>query len=264
MNEKVMQRVQEHADYVDSQLTNEVRIFTALQGSQNYQMELPDSDVDTKSVLLPSFSSLVFDRKHTSTTLEVPPTIEHADIKDVRDMADCWRKQNINFLEILFTKYVAVNKRFQSFYDELYSKREEIAHYNPYQALRAMCGHMMEKYHAFDHPYPTILPTIQKYGYCGKQLHHMVRFKDFLTRYFNGESYENCLIPTDREYLLAIKTHYFSLEEALKIREDTKNWMDKFLEEKKAILKNEPNKQLDEWLDELIINLFTDYYKKEI
>ena len=52
--DKIQNRVEEHAEYVDTQIGEEVRFVTALQGSQNYQMSDEHSDVDTKSIVIPS------------------------------------------------------------------------------------------------------------------------------------------------------------------------------------------------------------------
>ena len=41
-----------------------------------------------------------------------------------------------------------------------------------------------EKQKALCHPYPTIKWKIDKWGYDGKQLHHIIRLKDFIDNYF--------------------------------------------------------------------------------
>ena len=262
MDEKVLKRVFEHAEYVEKQLPDYPRIFTALQGSQNYGLADAESDVDTKTLVLPVFEELVFAKKRLSTTLEVAPTIEHADVKDVREMFTCFRKQNINFLEILFTPYVDVNPMFEDHYLTLYSEREAIAHLNPYQGLRAMVGHLMEKYHAFDHPYPSIAWKIEKYHYDPKQLHHMVRFQEFLTRFFeDGDSYEDCLTPKNPAELLAIKRGSLPYEYACEVREETKLWADEFLTKWKAKLPNEDDPATSKLMDELIMDMFMKAYR---
>ena len=67
---------------------------------------------------------------------------------------------------------------------------------NPYRAVKSMMGIMYEKYHAMEHPYPSKLDIIEKYGYDGKQVSHLLRVADYLQRYINGESYKDCLIPS--------------------------------------------------------------------
>lgn len=262
MDEKVLKRVFEHAEYVENQLPDYPRIFTALQGSQNYGLADAESDVDTKTLVLPVFEELVFAKKRMSTTLEVAPTIEHADVKDVREMFACFRKQNINFLEILFTPYVDVNPLFADHYAALFDEREAIAHLNPYQGLRAMVGHLMEKYHAFQHPYPSIMPKIEKYGYDPKQLHHMIRFQEFLIRFFeDGDSYEDCLTPKHPADLLAIKRGSLPYEYACQLREDTKLWADEFLVKWKEKLPNEEDEKTSKFMDELVMDMFMKAYK---
>ena len=66
----------------------------------------------------------------------------------------------------------------------------------------------LEKYKALTHPYPSIKEKIDKYGYDNKQLHHILRLKDFVQRYCNGEVYRQILIPTNREELLRVKSDY--------------------------------------------------------
>jgi hypothetical protein len=66
-----------------------------------------------------------------------------------------------------------------------------------------------------EHPYPTLIEKIEKYGYDNKQLHHIVRCEEFLNRYIRGVPYAECLIPTNPQYLINIKAEYiYSLEEA--------------------------------------------------
>lgn len=266
VKENVLRRVFEHADYVNKTYNNDhVRFFTALQGSQNYGLDDELSDIDTKSLVIPSVSSLILNKKRVSTTLLVEPTIEHADVKDMREMFECFRKQNINFLEILFTPYVDVNPKLAEQYNALYDQREAIARLNPYQGMRAMIGHLMEKYYAFDHPYPSIMDKIEKFGYDPKQLHHMIRFKEFLIRFIEkDESYEECLIPKDPDELIAIKRGCIPLHEARFIREETKLWADRFLEKWRAKLPNEEDPFTRQFMDDVLLDAFMTVYKQEV
>lgn len=263
MNQKVQNRVEEHADYVKGQIGEEVWFVTALQGSQNYQMSDEHSDVDTKSIVIPSFRSLVFNDKRTSKTLEVAPTIEHSDVKDMREMINCWKKQNINFIEIIFTKWYTVNPTMQWAWDSIWVIREEIAHMNPYNAINSMCGCMREKYHAFDHPYPSAMEKIEKFGYDPKQLSHMLRYKNFLERYFNDEPYEKCLVPANPQEYIDIKRGSIPLKDALQIREEAFKWQADFLEKYKGVLKNETNPKTEKMLNEIMYELFVQVAKND-
>lgn len=109
----VMSRVYGHLDE-NLQRFDESRIVGIfLQGSQNYGLETPKSDVDTKLIVTPTFDEVVLNKKPISTT-HVRANNEHTDLKDIRLMLATFRKQNLNFIEILFTPYAWVNPLFES------------------------------------------------------------------------------------------------------------------------------------------------------
>ena len=218
---KIMKRVQEHYDYLKDK-GYEI-VFLALQGSQNYGLDVYDedymSDVDTKAVILPSFEDFVYNREPVSKTI-ILENNEHIDVKDVRVMFETYKKQNVNFIETLFSKFKIVNPKYADFIELLFQYREDIAHINTNQALRCMAGMSMEKLKALEHPYPTIKDKIDKYGYDPKQLHHILRMNDFIRKYAKGINYEKCLIPDDTTYLILVKKGTISLEMARKLAEE--------------------------------------------
>lgn len=231
--ERIMKRVKEHYDYLIAQ-GYEV-VFLALQGSQNYNLDIYAeeymSDIDTKAVILPSFKDFVYNRQPISTTI-VLENNEHIDVKDIRVMFETYKKQNVNFIETLFTKFKIVNSEYMNLVEPLFKNREEIAHINTNQALRCMAGMSMEKLKAMEHPYPAIIDKIEKYGYDGKQLHHIIRINNFIKAYANGKLYSECLTAyDDKKILMNAKLNKFSIEEARKIAEsydnDTKRIKDK-------------------------------------
>lgn len=185
------------------------------QGSQNYGLDYEGSDLDTKLIVVPSFKDIALNRKPVSTT-HVRANDEHIDFKDIRLCMETFRKQNLNFLEILFTPYFWWNADYAPEWYRLVAEREGIAHMNPYRAVKAMKGIALEKYHAMEHRYPTKIDIIDKYGYDGKQVHHLLRVDDYLTRYIAGESYENCLRPTPskRDHMMDYKRQLIPIEQA--------------------------------------------------
>lgn len=186
-----------------------------LQGSQNYQLDLPGSDTDTKLIVAPSFRDIALNKKPVSTT-HIRENNEHIDFKDVRLYMECFYKQNLNFLEILFTPYFIVNGQYYDQWQRLIEARESIARMNEYRAVKSMKGIALEKYYAMEHAYPSKLEVLAKYGYDPKQLHHLVRVDNYLTRYIGGESYEKCLVPDKemKEFLLDIKKGNWDLAAA--------------------------------------------------
>lgn len=208
-------RVCDHLDEALQYFTDEQIVGIFLQGSQNYGLETANSDVDTKLIVVPSFKDIALNRRPVSTT-HVRANEEHIDFKDIRLYMETFRKQNLNFLEILFTKYSIVNPLYKEQWDRLMANREFIARMNPYRAVKSMKGIAMEKYHAMEHEYPSKVEVLKKYGYDPKQLHHLLRVEEYLYRYINGESYEACLHPSEAsaKYLKEVKNGIWDLDHA--------------------------------------------------
>lgn len=203
-DEWIMEQIKRHYDEACKLFPEDRIVGVFLQGSQNYGLDYEGSDIDTKCIVLPTLDDLIFNRKPVSTT-HVLPNEEHLDLKDVRLYFQTFRKQNLNFMEILFTKYKIVNPLYRLYWNRLIENNEQIAHYNPVGAVKTMKGIAMEKYHAMEHRYPSKIDLIDKWGYDGKQLHHLMRVEEYLTRYINGEPYADCLITKRPKKLKEIK-----------------------------------------------------------
>jgi hypothetical protein len=184
-----------------------------LQGSQNYELEYEYSDIDCKAIVLPTINDVVTNQKMTSFT-HVLPNEEHVDIKDARLMFQSILKQNVNFVEILFTKYMILNPIYEDIFSELLKARERIARYNNYKTISCIAGMASEKYKAMEHPYPSLIAQIEKYGYDPKQLHHIFRLEEFMDRWVSGALYKDCLISKQTKYLILVKSGLHSLETA--------------------------------------------------
>lgn len=214
-NEYILHRVQGHYDEALKIYEKDKIVGVFLQGSQNYGLELENSDVDTKCIVIPSFMDICLNKPPVSTT-HILKYAEHLDAKDIRNYCMCFRKQNLNFLEILFTPFAFINNTYEEQWNRLMEERESIARMNPWRAVKSMKGIALEKYHAMEHAYPSKVDVLAKYGYDGKQVHHLLRVEDYLIRYINGEEYEKCLIPTlkIKTKLLDYKLHAIPLDEA--------------------------------------------------
>ena len=226
-----------------------------LQGSQNYNLDIYTdeykSDIDVKAIIIPSFKDIVYNKKPVSTTIVLEDNT-HIDLKDIRLMFESFEKQNINFIEILFTEYKIINPKYQEIANELFDMADEIARINRNAALRTMAGMSMEKYKALKHPYPSIIDRIEKYGFDCKQLHHIIRLNYFLKDFTSGKSYRECLVGTkeQQEYLKFIKIPgSIKLDEAeeLALKYDTENReiKDKFMLENDIVNYETINKLKD-------------------
>lgn len=189
----IMKRVEEHYKYLES-LGYEV-VCTCLQGSQNYGLDeyTEDycSDIDTKSIVLPRLEGFIRALPPVST-VEVMYNDEHAEVKDIRIMFEMFRKMNISYIELLYSKYVYINPKWKEFILPLFQSRDVIASFNRNQFIKCIYGMALEKQKALCHPYPATMDKIEKFGYDGKQLSHCRRLLNFLSRYLDGEPIASC------------------------------------------------------------------------
>lgn len=215
---KIMRRLSEHLDAVREKHPEWVGIF--LQGSQNYNLDYEGSDIDSKLIVLPSFEDFVLNRKPYSYT-HLMENDEHVDVKDIRLMFECFRKQNINFVEILFTKYRILNPKYEKLFAPMLEAREKIGRYNDFASLSCMVGTALEKQKALCHPYPATIDKINRFGFDPKQLHHILRLSEFMDRWLNNEPYADCLVSKQRDYLKSVKLGCHSLDEAIALADTT-------------------------------------------
>lgn len=258
------ERVNEHLAEAKTIFPDNKIIGIFLQGSQNYGLEISTSDVDTKLVVAPSFKDLAMNKQAVSTT-HIRENDEHIDLKDFRLMFQTFRKQNVNFIEILFTKFKWENPLYQKEWERLVEEREMIARYNPYKAVKTMKGLAEEKYHAMEHRYPSKIAVIDKYGYDPKQLHHLMRIEDFLTRYLAGEKYEDCLRPREPRYLRLVKAGAFDLESARHVADETIHNIRRIESAYCSLVgKNIDNPAVDELLDDVQYNILKIAMEEEL
>ena len=168
----IFKELKRRFNYLQNELGYEV-LFIALQGSQNYGMDIYTSeyksDIDCMAVILPSFEDFVGNRQAVSTTI-VLDNNEHINIKDIRLYFELMYKQNPQFLELLFTDYKIVNKKYKQLIEPLFRNAERIAHYNLLKLYNGISGLAQEKFKALEHPYPSIVDKIDKYGYDRKTI----------------------------------------------------------------------------------------------
>lgn len=263
-DEWIMERVREHYNEALEYFPEDRIVGIYYQGSGNYGLDFEGSDVDTKLIVTPTLDDIIFNRKPVSTT-HVRSNDEHTDWKDVRLMFQTFRKQNLNFVEILFTPYKIINPIYKEQWDKIIANNELVARYNEVAAVRTMKGIAMEKFHAMEHRYPSKIDIIEKYGFDSKQTHHLFRVEEYLKRYINGEPYADCLISKQPEYLKNVKTHgYYSLEEARVLAQESLDRVcemaDKFREEHVE----QVNKDVDKLLDDVQKEIMLIAIKKEI
>lgn len=259
---EINRRIVEDFEYLTYDLNmNVVGVF--LQGSQNYHLDYKGSDIDTKAIIIPKFEDIVLNKKPISKTL-IKEDDSHLDVKDIRLMFDCFKKQNINFLEILFTEYNFIHVAYYDAFKPMLDNAEKIAHYNNYAAVNCLAGMVYEKYKALEHPYPTIKDKIEKYGYDSKQLHHILRCEEFMTRYVEGIPYKECLIPEDPIHLINVKKGCYNLEEVRFLAKESQEYVKSF---KKDYMENNPciiDNEVVEIMNKVLIDIFKISFKGDL
>jgi predicted nucleotidyltransferase len=262
-DEWIMKELSEHLNESLGYFTKEEIVGIFLQGSQNYGLDYEESDIDTKLIVAPSFYKVAMNKQPISTT-HFRANDEHIDFKDVRLYMQTFRKQNLNFLEILFTPYCLINDDYYDEWKRLVDNREMIAHMNPYQAVKSMQGIAKEKYFAMEHHYPKRMHMIEKFGYDPKQLHHLLRVEEYLTRYMAGESYEECLSPKNSAYLVEVKKGIYTLEQARELATEAIASVDLKVNEFLVGKKPEENAEMRELLDDVQYNIMKAAISKEL
>lgn len=236
-----------------------------LQGSQNYGLDLPNSDVDTKLIVLPSFYDIALAAKPISTT-HIRANQEHTDWKDIRLYMETFRKQNLNFLEILFTDFKIMNPKYETCWNILIQNREGIARMNPHRAVKSMVGMAKEKYHAMEHRYPAKADIIDAYGYDPKQVSHLVRVRDYLDRYIVGESYKKCLKPSKDffDLILDLKLCKYKLEEARLIAKEHLDHIDLVSKDFYEKTEEKEDSSMRDLLNEVVYQIMRTHAKDEL
>lgn len=228
----IMKTLQEYKEYAESQGLYVFSIM--LKGSQNYNLDDEESDIDANLIFIPKPSDL---RKATKYKFE----FDTGDVvcHSIYDFAAIVAKGNPQWIEVCHTVY------------KIGDPLDIFKHYkvNP----SALKGMLMEKVHAFNKLYPSREKYVKKFGYDPKQLHHIIRLYDSLKAddpiyKYSGKA---------RNSMLDIKRGRYpgSLELAEKLRDDYVNKLEKIYEDKKLNYKlQEVNYDL---LDLIVLN----YYK---
>lgn len=230
-----------------------------LEGSQNYGMSTENSDIDTKAYLLPGLGDIVFCEDPISTTW-IRENEEHISAKDIRLVMNCFRKQNFNFVETLFTPYYILNPKYEEYLKPLFDNKERIARYNEYAATRAMWGLTLNNK-------KRLLSPVKGQEYYYKALYQLKRIEYVIESYIKGLPYALCMYPPKelRDECIAIKKGCYTKDEAIKLADEiynhVANMYANFTENLSPIKVDE---EIDRLLDDVLSKLMTDYLEYKI
>lgn len=253
MTNLIIDRVQQH---LEETLANSKNIYDwfviAANGSMNYNVNTEKSDVDTKLLVIPSLDQIITEDKGSNINYihHMEDNGEHCEVKDFRTYLRTCLKQNINFLETLFSAYTIVNPLYEQFWNELISHRETIAHYSELRAVSCAFGMAKQKE-----------LSIKYYDTDNKKFATIIRLYAFIIDYLSGKSYSDCISNSSR--LDAIKevlddksdlTFKYKIEYIDKIRKEAKK------AEEKYIYKESKESQKD--IEDLFRTIFINVVKK--
>jgi predicted nucleotidyltransferase len=264
-------------------------VFIGLYGSQNYNCDTKDSDHDYKAIVMPTLDDFIFNRKPVSTTVDYENGL--CDVKDIRLMFHQFKKQNPNYVEILFSKeYQFKNNNIGLLLmKNLIPMRESIARFDERAAANTMLGMMIQEWKNVFKNRPSVAEKIEKYGYDSKALYQIVRIANMLNDYSErpNKHYEEILRGrTDNKYLIDIKSYniVYSFKEVRGLIDyylgnrmnyyQQYNWKEKDLktEEKldelltqtiKLSIQEELKKELDDFYLKNRTNYFQEHNRKE-
>lgn len=143
----IQARLQKHYDAAVAHFGKNAVFGVFLYGSWNYRTNLPTSDVDTKCILIPDLFTLAI-KPFKVTHLHVDDEV--CECMSIMHMIENWKKQNINFVEIMFTPYFKLNPSYADFWLETpdgyepfaldEKKSERVARYDIKKAVLSMAN----------------------------------------------------------------------------------------------------------------------------
>ena len=221
---RVRKRLKEHLDEALQNPKIHDWFMIAVNGSYNYNMDTPQSDIDSKLLVIPSLEQLV-SGKSLNYLHCMSDNDEHVEVKDIRHYFATMLKQNINFVETLYAQVWIVNPVYMRLFHYLFEMRDVISGCNPIATIHCIQGTAHQKYKQMLQSSPARAAEIESYGFDRKSLHHLVRCVFFGEYYMEGTSYQECLqnndVPNIRRMIMNLKTTtVLNKEWAINIAED--------------------------------------------
>lgn len=185
---KINERLAAHAAAVKKRFPNNPIFYLALYGSQNYKIDTPDSDVDTKCIILPTTDEIILGKNKISEEVEVDGEI--CCVKDIREMFANYYNGNINFTETLFTKYYYIeDSKYLSLINCFRDEAELIATRDPIVIADMITGMVFNKMGRFE--------DNSELGYNVKHLKTIYRLRCFICTFYEADRFEEALVPND-------------------------------------------------------------------
>ena len=226
------QALKEHYNEITKYYSEAKILGIFLYGSQNYHIATESSDVDSIAILVPDMDDLIF---KTPVSKEIHfANGEHCVVKDIREIVKMWKKQNINFLEILFTDYFYIHEFYVPFWNNFLDIKDKIVYYDVEKTFNSISGQTKHIYLRNPDDNKTKANALRMYY--------------FLRAYLSGLPYKDCL--TDSwNIVLDVKEGRLDLTDK---GEDFLSKFDKLKENIRVESNPEVARNLDDYLYEII------------
>lgn len=232
----ITERLKKHYEAAAAHF-GEHRVFGVfLYGSQNYGTNTPDSDVDTKCILVPNIEDLAI-KPLKVTHLNVDGEV--CECMSIMHMVDNWKKQNINFVEIMFTPYKIINTLYKEVWGEFMRSgiKNDVAAYDLKKAVLSMANQALHTYKQSPNDFKKQMNMTRM---CAS-LHRITEGWD----YWKAISFE----PEVAEELRDIRANG-ALEEDIKDRLENLEWYINHADDYATDpdYKEEIDRELDDWI----------------
>lgn len=228
-------------------------VFKALVGSNNYNLQTPESDKDFKVFTFPDFTDLYYGRMQASSF--IGKEVDY-DYHDIRKIVDLFWKANLNFIEVLYSDEVNIVTQHPEIM-EIFVMRKELVTMNlPY--LYSSCkGMFYNKMKYLEKGTEGTQHLVEKYHYDTKQAMHAYRILDFGIKYAISDFDDFKAVmkyfkDSEREWMLQLKNGYYSLEEFKQLAELT---FKKYETYENKYMSMQPNEETKQKLEALVMSL---------
>lgn len=166
-------------------------------GSQNYNLDIKDSDLDVLVIIIPSLNSFIYNEKPINKVWKYDKNGSTAVFKDIRLFFPLLEKASINSLEIIFSKYFIINSSYEEEWNRIIEDRENIAKINPQGTVNSILSLSRIRYKKLEKE-PSLenqLENFNKLGYRPKELMYLAYYKGFLDQLLENKTFEEAFRP---------------------------------------------------------------------
>lgn len=133
----IEEALQQHKQVVlDAGYAEDQIIGVFLYGSQNYGLATENSDVDTKVIIIPTIEDLCAKKAGFVKAYEY--NNEKVVVMDIIHLVENFKKQNINYLEILFTAYSWINPKNEWLWKQFLLIKDHIVSYDKNKTIQSI------------------------------------------------------------------------------------------------------------------------------